>query len=474
MATRNFKRDPTPQKRSNLFKLRAEFRDAVYEHLLTVPTNKYGTVKLIHVSSTPKSLFYALRRNASATLMAAEIERLTVVVDGDDPHLIDNVDDWHDIQEIERQPLDLATVCTLLYGCPRLKELHFVLPQHEPGPTVAEVRYEYVLRRDEVVSGALSLPKSLEVVTMRMPKWSHMHPHMMAGLSERHFEEQKELEWGLGLRKLEKEIAEDILAVVRSPPPEPVCGCATNMPQLTFTTINPQTQSPLFRLPPEIRNEIYSLVFSDVRTDHGGRFELHPVTERFWRDNIPPTSVLSICRTCRLVNTEIYGMFSAMHDFSMHFFYLRDADIEGRLCDWERRFILKVAEVEKVTIGRMTADGVASCLRSLRFNKGLNSLRLEVICDRYWGSNPLTICKLREQLLQARSDIEAAASGLSRSLHTIGVPLPIPGIFRPPNELDEVCQKECKKIADELSGWIKEAHRKAHGTELVRDNEQTA
>ncbi|KAJ3549308.1 hypothetical protein NM208_g576 [Fusarium decemcellulare] len=64
---------------------------------------------------------------------------------------------------------------------------------------------------------------------------------------------------------------------------------------------NTQESSPLFRLPVELRAEIYSRVFSTTRISHG--LKAISVTSRFWIS--PAENSLTLLRTCRRVRGEI-------------------------------------------------------------------------------------------------------------------------------------------------------------------------
>ena len=72
---------------------------------------------------------------------------------------------------------------------------------------------------------------------------------------------------------------------------------------------NPQTKSPFFRLPREIRDEIYSylfcpmeLIFSDTAI---GYYEPIVSATHYHGDTHTPTNALAILRTCHRAHSEI-------------------------------------------------------------------------------------------------------------------------------------------------------------------------
>ena len=75
---------------------------------------------------------------------------------------------------------------------------------------------------------------------------------------------------------------------------------------------NPQTECRIFGLPPELRNEIYLLVFAVPTNKRGtvivSNSSLHMLAK--------PT-VLSILQTCRLIRNEAEGLFYNKHDIEI-------------------------------------------------------------------------------------------------------------------------------------------------------------
>lgn len=69
--------------------------------------------------------------------------------------------------------------------------------------------------------------------------------------------------------------------------------------------VNPQTQCRLLQLPPELRNEIWTLVMQCPR-NNAEQFQQALLTTRH---NAQRPSVLSLLLTCRFIQDEAYGIF---------------------------------------------------------------------------------------------------------------------------------------------------------------------
>ncbi|SMR43800.1 unnamed protein product [Zymoseptoria tritici ST99CH_3D1] len=121
-----------------------------------------------------------------------------------------------------------------------------------------------------------------------------------------------------------------------------------------MTEINPQTDSPFFKISGELRNHIYELVFSvekpdleagiilrkDTMVDAPDQIAssqtLNPKFERFVLDGEVKPSVLSLLQTCRWVNREAESIFYVINKFQMrspeHFEDItKDVGIEHRV-----------------------------------------------------------------------------------------------------------------------------------------------
>ncbi|KJX97740.1 hypothetical protein TI39_contig468g00019 [Zymoseptoria brevis] len=121
-----------------------------------------------------------------------------------------------------------------------------------------------------------------------------------------------------------------------------------------MTEINPQTESPLFKIPAELRLRIYELVLSvdppgisagitlrkDTMVDAPDQIASsqtqHPKFERYMFDGEVKPSVLSLLQTCRWINREAESIFYEINKFQMmspeHFEDIaKDVGIEHRV-----------------------------------------------------------------------------------------------------------------------------------------------
>lgn len=138
-------------------------------------------------------------------------------------------------------------------------------------------------------------------------------------------------------------------------------GTRTNM------DMNPQTECKFFTLPPELRNECYSLVL-DVQTNEAGRVRLLKLFK-------PSTTVssLAILQTCRLIRSEALRMFYSNYHFEMDY----GLETLSRLKSFVRCSTAdRLKAIQTLTIIIPEWENMRGCLTSLRFLTGLSSLTL--------------------------------------------------------------------------------------------------
>ncbi|KAK5171062.1 uncharacterized protein LTR77_004206 [Saxophila tyrrhenica] len=226
------------------------------------------------------------------------------------------------------------------------------------------------------------------------------------------------------------------------------------MKRLNFTTTHPQTQSRFFTLPAELRNEIYTMVFSEVPTNKAGKISTHSVHALTSRKS--KQSVLSIACACRWTYLETLELFYSMYHFSFdlthpwhdrvysnptHGFMIQPAAIqEATMLAWD------IEEIEPTcwTLGRFKS------LKHLHF-----TIRTTFTLEAYRTGS------LRAEFHGKRKDLRFSGKKLPKSVQTITLEFRQHDLMANRGGMNEEAQQlykqECASLEHDIARFTKDA-----------------
>lgn len=149
-------------------------------------------------------------------------------------------------------------------------------------------------------------------------------------------------------------------------------GVLRRTKQMAPRTVNPQTQSCLFSLPAEIRNDIYTRVLTVVAKND----PLEPVQLTSLPDNPEKPTVLSLLQICRLVHDEAYGIFFSTQPMKLTKIDRWPID-KGNFTDLVRPLgILRLEAFCDLRVDINHPEDITLVLKGLRHFRGLKAVQL--------------------------------------------------------------------------------------------------
>ncbi len=186
--------------------------------------------------------------------------------------------------------------------------------------------------------------------------------------------------------------------------------------------INPQSQCPIFNLPPELRNYIWELALAvPVTPVKRGTAKVQLSKAHISRRS----SVLSLLQTCRLINNDAYGLFYSNHHLEVGSTYRGPRDIIASALLSECFNALgsrRLSAIEELTLVVEEVEEVTFALRISRRYDSLKHLCLSwafkqddkaVLLYRHWPK------AIREGLVRERPFIRKVIYSISETLHTV-------------------------------------------------------
>lgn len=175
---------------------------------------------------------------------------------------------------------------------------------------------------------------------------------------------------------------------------------------------NPQTESRLFSLPPELRVKIYSYLFATA-LNKDGRITM---ISSFYSQPPRPT-VLSILQTCKLIRNEAEDLFYSAHTLEFSELWMSADHPKGILVFLHSLKIQRLAAVRSLCLYFGSVESITTFCRAAKRLTGLRSLSVHI-----GGEYARDVGIYLEQKIDRETTIiRRAAKHLSTTLETFEV-----------------------------------------------------